>query len=191
MLFHDTYLARSFCLFSGSNALGWPVAVLPRLSGADFVCILDSYCLFTHHNHFTHFPTYPSPFSLLLARLAIVAGPAYLSTSPPFLPYSGPACHCGRSRPFNPSPPFTFSSSSLCPSATLRFHASYPLPFTHFASTFWPGLSLWQVPPPTFFLPHFHQLTPFTHPHRSLLISHRYSQTLTFSSLYLPPYYPT
>ena len=49
-----------------------------------------------------------------------------------------------------------------------------------------PGLSLWQVPPPTLFLPHLRKFTPLrrssqflTNPHRSLTDTHRSSHFLT------------
>ena len=122
MLFHDTYLARSFCLFSGSNALGWPVAVLPHLSGADCICILDSSCLFTQR--------YISPLFHLPSSILLPSGPAshcgwsrlslyfHLLSSPTF----GPACHCGRSRLLHS--PYPICTSLFSPQTPVDLHQS-------------------------------------------------------------------
>ena len=114
------------CLFSGSNALGWPVAVLPRK--------LSAFRLFSQ------------------ARPVIVAGPAFTftftslhSTLPSFL---------GTRLPFSQLPPFTQLSSTILtpPRPGLSLWQVPPYPshshfFTPFFFLAWPGLSLWQVPP--------------------------------------------
>ena len=89
-----------------------------------------------------------------------MAGPA----SPPSLlhhttpsHYLGPACHCGRSRLV--SPPFYLATSHIRTtliSITLLTYIPLPL------HPFWPGLSLWQVPPT---LPISNTLPPFLPPH--------------------------
>ena len=64
--------------------------------------------------------------------------------------YLGPACHCGRSR-LTTSPSLPISSHS--PILLLLFHFIHThLPYPH--PPYWPGLSLWQVPP------HFPHLPP-------------------------------
>ena len=71
-----------------------------------------------------------------------------------------PACHCGRSRLV--SPPFYLSTSHIRTtliSITLLTYIPLPL------HPFWPGLSLWQVPPTlpiSNTLPHFLPLHPLT-----------------------------
>ena len=80
--------------------------------------------------------TFPTPFSLHPTGPACHCGMSRLSPSSTFptpfsLPPTGPACHCGRSRLF-PS-----SSFSTPPSSSLSYR---------------PGLSLWQVPPISFYL---------------------------------------
>ena len=88
-----------------------------------------------------------SGFHLLrhMTRLATVASLTLPPASPPHPPHrhtyfphthhSGPACHCGRSRQI----------------PLLTFPASPPF-WIHIFNTLsllWPGLSLWQVPPPS------------------------------------------
>ena len=119
----------------------------------------------------------PPPFSTLPIGPASHCGWSRLSSiSPPSLAlattlshYLGPACHCGRSRLV--SPPFYLSTSHIHTtliSITLLTYIPLPL------HLFWPGLSLWQVPPtfPTSnTLQHFLPLHP---------------PTITFPQLHLP-----
>ena len=88
-------------------------------------------------------------FTFLQARLVIVAGPAFpisilFSNFTPILLFTGPACHCGRSRRVPPPP---------------SLHHPFLAPR--------PGLSLWQVPPSS-----PPSLTPLTFsPTSSILVS--------------------
>ena len=72
----------------------------------------------------------------------------------------GPACHCGRSR--------------------LPYLHSLPK-FFLYSPFYRPGLSLWQVPPPTFFLPHLHKFTPLHRSSQSLTVPHSSLQFLSDS----------
>ena len=97
----------------------------------------------------------PPPFSTLPIGPASHCGRSRLSSiSPPSLAltttlshYLGPACHCGRSRLV--SPPFYLSTSHIHTTLILITLLTYIPLLLHL---FWPGLSLWQVPPtsPTF-----------------------------------------
>ena len=112
------------------------------------------------------FPTYSHPVTSLCGN------PPPL---PPqhFLHYrKGPACHCGRSR-LIPSPypictsllPPTDPHSSLRSPHRSSQHLTISLPYPLLHSfTYRPGLSLWQVPPSTFFPLSYIQFTP---PHRA------------------------
>ena len=143
MLFHDTDLARSFCLFSGSNALGWPVAVLPHLSGADSVCILESSCLFIQH-YISHFSTYPSSI-LLPSGPASHCGWSRLSLYFHLLSSLtvGPACHCGRSRLLLSS--YLIRTSLFSPQIPVDLHL--PHRSLHTLAADFPNL-LFHHPPP-------------------------------------------
>ena len=75
------------------------------------------------------------------SRLSSISPPPPpLTTTPSH--YLGPACHCGRSRLV--SPPFYLSTSHIRTTLiSLTLLTYIPLPL----HPFWPGLSLWQVPP--------------------------------------------
>ena len=90
------------------------------------------------------------------SRLSSISPPSLALTTTPSH-YLGPACHCGRSRLV--SPPFYLSTSHIRTtliSITLLTYIPLPL------HPFWPGLSLWQVPPT---LPISNTLPPFLPPH--------------------------
>ena len=79
MLPHDTVLARSFCLISWLKRAGVAGSSASlSLFAADCVCIPDSPSFIQHY--ISHLSTYSSITSPLPARLAVVAGPAYLFT---------------------------------------------------------------------------------------------------------------
>ena len=143
---------RSFCLISWLERVGRPVIVLPLFFATGSACHFGSSCpLFLYPS--STFPpqlSLPPPFSTLPIGPASHCGWSRLSSiSPPSLAltttlshYLGPACHCGRSRLV--SPPFYLSTSHIHTtliSITLLTYIPLPL------HPFWPGLSLWQVPP--------------------------------------------
>ena len=132
-----------------------------RIHLCSFFFATGSACHFGSSCPLLPFPYLPpstlpsSPFSTLPIGPASHCGWSRLSSNPPtFLAltstlshYLGPACHCGRSR--LESPPFYLSTSHIHTtliSITLLTYISLLL------HLFWPGLSLWQVPPtsPTF-----------------------------------------
>ena len=138
--------------------------MLPHFLVTGPACLFGSSCPLSRYPPPTFPPQPPLPPPLLssslslLARLAIVAGPAFSSIFPLTLAlttthshYLGPACHCGRSRLV--SPPSYLSTphirTILISITPLTF---IPLPPHHI----WPGLSLWQVPPTP---PHFQHIT--------------------------------
>ena len=90
------------------------------------------------------------------SRLSSISPPPLALTTTPSH-YLGPACHCGRSRLV--SPPFYLSTSHIRTTLiSLTLLTYIPLPL----HPFWPGLSLWQVPPT---LPISNTLPPFLPPH--------------------------
>ena len=113
-----------------------------------------------------------------------MAGPAWIAPYLPYFPtsllfppptlvlpalsplhflHSGPACHCGRSR--LAPPPFISFPYPHYPHIYHTFHTYLSL----LLHLFWPGLSLWQVPPTS---PTFLHLLPLYPPDITLPLIH-------------------
>ena len=125
----------AFACSAGSNALGWPVAVLPHLSGADCVCILDRSCLFIQH-YISHFSPYSS-------FILLPSGPASHCGWPRLSLYFHLLCHCGRSRLLLSS--YLIRTSLFSPQILIDLHL--PHRSSHTLAAYLPNL-LSHHPPP-------------------------------------------
>ena len=160
---------RSFCLNSWLERVGRPVIVLPLFFATGPACLFGSSCPLSPYPSSTFPPqlSLPPPFLFFTlpigpashcgwSRLSSISPPPLTLTTTPSH-YLGPACHCGRSRLV--SPPFYLSTSHIRTThISLTLLTYIPLPL----HPFWPGLSLWQVPPT---LPISNTLPPFLPPH--------------------------